>query len=124
MSVPATVRAEMLARRIRLTALDTASLAKKYAPRPDLEVRMQGVAQVGVFLRCSPFAGRAGLDRAALMEAVRKVLPRFFGKRGTSVVEANMAVIERSYDELIDVTGALGLLEPIVPTKVPVEASR
>jgi hypothetical protein len=35
-----------------------------------------------------------------------------------------MAVIERAYDNLIDVTGALGLLDPIAPTKVPVEASR
>ena len=87
---------------------DTAALAKKYAPRPDLEIRMQGVALVGVFLRVSPFAERAGLDRPALMEAVRGNLTRFFGKKGTAVVDANLAVIQGAYDGVIDVTAALG----------------
>ena len=111
-SVPADARARMLARNIRLTALDTAALAAEFAPRPDLVVRMQGVAQVGVFLRVSPFAARAGLDRAALLEAVHELLPRFFGKRGGSVVDANFGVIQRAYDELIDVTASVGL-EPV-----------
>jgi hypothetical protein len=69
---------------------------------------MQGVALVGVFLRVAPFAERAGLDRTSLLAAVRERLGRFFGKRGTNVVEANMAVITRAYDELIDVTAAIG----------------
>jgi len=108
-SIPAAVRAELLARRIRVTALDTAALAAAHAPRPDLHIRMQGVALVGVFLRVSPFAARAGLDRDALMAAVRDRLGRFFGKRGGAVVDANLAVIEAAYDGLIDVTDALGL---------------
>jgi pyruvate-ferredoxin/flavodoxin oxidoreductase len=108
-SIPAGVRAELVARRIRVTALDTAGLAAAHAPRPDLRIRMQGVALVGVFLRVSPFAERAGLDRDALMAAVRGRLGRFFGKRGGSVVDANLAVIEAAYDGLIDVSAALGL---------------
>jgi pyruvate-ferredoxin/flavodoxin oxidoreductase len=116
-ALPPATRAEILARHIRLLALDTASLAKKYAPRPDLEIRMQGVALVGVFLRVSPFAARAGLDRPALMEAVRGNLTRFFGKRGTSVVDANLAVIQGAYDGVLDVTAALA-------DKVPVVASQ
>jgi pyruvate-ferredoxin/flavodoxin oxidoreductase len=108
-SIPAAARAEILARRIRVTALDTAALAAAHAPRQDLLVRMQGVALVGVFLRVSPFAARAGLDREALMAAVRSRLGRFFGKRGGSVVDANLAVIEAAYDDLIDVSAALGL---------------
>jgi len=106
-ALPPATRAEILARKIRLLALDTAALAMKYAPRPDLEIRMQGVALVGVFLRVSPFAERAGLDRPALMEAVRGNLTRFFGKRGTSVVDANLAVIQGAYDGVIDVTAAI-----------------
>ena len=106
-ALPASTRAEMLARNIRLLALDAAALAKRYAPRPELEIRMQGVALVGVFLRVSPFAERAGLDRAALREAVRANLTRFFGKRGTAVVDANLAVIDGAYDGVIDVTAAI-----------------
>jgi pyruvate-ferredoxin/flavodoxin oxidoreductase len=105
--LPAATRAEIKARNIRLLALDTASLAMKYAPRPELEIRMQGVALVGVFLKVSPFAERAGLDRPALMDAVRDNLKRFFGKRGTAVVDANLAVIQGAYDGVIDVTAAL-----------------
>jgi hypothetical protein len=68
---------------------------------------MQGVALVGVFLRVSPFAERAGLGRDALLEAVRERLARFYGKRGGAVVEANLAVITAAYDGLLDVTGSL-----------------
>ncbi|HEX8939183.1 MAG TPA: 2-oxoacid:acceptor oxidoreductase family protein [Candidatus Limnocylindrales bacterium] len=106
-SLPAASRAEMLARRIRLWALDTAALARQHSPRADLVVRMQGVALVGVFLRVSPFAERAGLDRETLREEVRKALYRFFGKRGGSVVDANLAVISEAYDNVIDVTAAV-----------------
>jgi pyruvate-ferredoxin/flavodoxin oxidoreductase len=136
-SLPARSRAEILARKIRLTALDTASLAAAHAPRPDLLVRMQGVALVGVFLRIAPFAERAGLDRTAVLAAVRGQLGRFFGKRGGAVVDANMAVIEQAYDGVIDVTAAIegvgataGTPSP-TPTllpddegRVPMEAAR
>ena len=73
---------------------------------------MQGVALVGVFLRVSPFAERAGLDRAELIEAVRGRLGRFFGKRGGKVVDANLAVVEAAYDGLIDVTAAISAAAP------------
>jgi len=106
-SIPAAARTEILERRIRVAALDTASLARAHAPTPDLEVRMQGVALVGVFLRLAPFASEAGLGRQALLDAVRPRLSRFFGKRGSAVVEANLAVIAEAHDHVIDVTAAL-----------------
>lgn len=118
-SIPAAARAEILARRIRVTALDTAGLAKRHAPRADLEVRMQGVALVGVFLRVAPFAERAGLGREALLDAVRDRLGRFFGKRGGSVVDANLAVIAEAFDSVVDVTAALVTIPPAVREGVP-----
>jgi len=118
-AIPAPARAEILARRIRVAALDTAALAREHAPRPDLVVRMQGVALVGVFLRLSPFAERAGLDRAALLEAVRARLGRFFGKRGGRVVDANLAVIAEAYDRVVDVTAEIVAAEPAEPSPGP-----
>jgi pyruvate-ferredoxin/flavodoxin oxidoreductase len=106
-SIPARARAELLARHIRVTALDTAGLARRHAPRADLEIRMQGVALVGAFLRIAPFAARAGLDREALLAAVGQQLGRFFGKRGSAVVAANLEVIAEAWDGLIDVTSAI-----------------
>ena len=120
-SIPAATRAEMLARRIQLWALDTAALAREHSPRADLIVRMQGVALVGVFLRVSPFAARAGLDRETLKDEVHKALYRFFGKRGGAVVEANAAVISEAYDSVIDVTAAV---TGTAPVPVAAEAAR
>ncbi|HET7182222.1 MAG TPA: 2-oxoacid:acceptor oxidoreductase family protein [Candidatus Limnocylindrales bacterium] len=124
-SIPARARAELLARHIRVTALDTAGLARRHAPRPELQIRMQGVALVGVFLRVAPFAAQAGLDRTRLLEAVGDRLGRFFGKRGTSVVHANLAVIAEAWDGLIDVTGTIrggaGHLDRRTPLTAPTE---
>ena len=106
-SIPAHARSEILARRIRVSALDTVALARRFTPRDDLLVRMQGVALVGVFLRVSPFAAAAGLDREALLAAVHDRLGRFFGKRGGAVIDANLEIISAAYDGLIDVSAAI-----------------
>jgi pyruvate-ferredoxin/flavodoxin oxidoreductase len=106
-SIPVEARQEILARHIRLTALDTAGLARARAPKPDLVVRMQGVALVGAFLRLTPFAVRAGLDRDELLAAVRPQLQRFFGKRGGRVVDANLDLVAAAYDGVLDVTAAV-----------------
>jgi pyruvate-ferredoxin/flavodoxin oxidoreductase len=107
-AIPVDIRDALARRNIHVWALDTAALARRHAPRPELEIRMQGVALAGVFLRVAPFATRAGLDVDALMLAVRRQLERFFGKRGEAVVEANLAVVREAYDGVIDVTAAIG----------------
>ena len=117
-AIPAEARAQILARGQRVTALDTIGLARAHAPRPELAVRMQGIALVGVFLRVAPFAARAGLDRDALMAAVRQQLPRYFGKRGGAVLDANLAVVEAAYDGVIDVTGRMTGLVPTGATAI------
>jgi crotonobetainyl-CoA:carnitine CoA-transferase CaiB-like acyl-CoA transferase len=76
---------------------------------------MQGVALVGVFLRLTPFAARAGLGREALLDAVRPQLQRFFGKRGGRVVAANLDLIAAAYDGVMDVTAAITALVPSSP---------
>ena len=111
-SIPAAARTEMIARGIRVTALDTASLARRWAPRPDLVLRMQGIALLGAFLRLTPFAGEAGMDRTALLAAARPALERFFGKRGAHVVDANLALVAEAYDHVIDVTAAITAVVP------------
>ena len=106
-ALPAEARTEIRARSIAVWALDTLELARRHAPRPELEVRMQGIALAGVFLRVAPFGARAGLDRAALLDAARGRLGRFFGKRGQAIVDANLAVIQEAYDGVINVTEAV-----------------
>jgi pyruvate-ferredoxin/flavodoxin oxidoreductase len=108
-SLPSPARAEILARQIRVTALDTAELARRLSPRPELAIRMQGVALVGVFLRLAPFAERRHMSPEHLFASLRDVLGRYFGKRGDAVVDANLAVIRESYESLIDVTAAIAV---------------
>ena len=67
-SLPVAARSAIVSRGIRLVALDTAALARADAPRPDLELRMQGVALVGAFLRVAPFAAEPGIDREELLD--------------------------------------------------------
>jgi pyruvate-ferredoxin/flavodoxin oxidoreductase len=108
-AIPATAREQIMRRRIRVTALDTAALARARSPRADLVLRMQGVALVGVFLRVAPFASEAGMGRDALLLAVGDRLGRFFGKRGRAVVDANLELVAAAYDGVIDVSEALRL---------------
>jgi pyruvate-ferredoxin/flavodoxin oxidoreductase len=110
-SVPERAREEMAGRGIRLIALDTAAMALRRAPRPELVLRMQGIALVGVFLRVSPFAAAAGYGRDDLLAEVRTRLGRFYGKRGTAVIDANLELIAEAYDTAIDVTAALSTPE-------------
>jgi pyruvate-ferredoxin/flavodoxin oxidoreductase len=108
-SIPAAARADIVARRIHVTALDTGSIARARAPRPDLVLRMQGIALIGVFLRVTRFAEDAGLDRTAMLAAVGSRLRRFYGKRGDAVIAANLDVVATAFDAVIDVSAALGL---------------
>ena len=73
---------------------------------------MQGIALLGAFLRLTPFARQAGMDRTALLAAARPALERFFGKRGTHVVDANLALVAEAYDQVIDVTAAITAVVP------------
>jgi pyruvate-ferredoxin/flavodoxin oxidoreductase len=111
-ALPLDARSTILERSIRLFAMDTATLARAHAPRPELEVRMQGMALAGAFLRISPFAQRVGMSDAELEAALRATLTRFFGKRGQSVVEANLAVVLAAKRDLIDVTSVIRQRHP------------
>lgn len=106
LSIPSAARAEILDRGLRVVALDTAALGRRFAPQPDLIVRMQGVALIGIFLRVAPLATTSGLTPQELMAAVRERMTRFFKGRA-DVIDANMAVVQAAYEEAIDVTAAV-----------------
>jgi pyruvate-ferredoxin/flavodoxin oxidoreductase len=80
--------------------LDAARIAREEAPRPDLEVRMQGIVLLGVFLRCAPFREQSRLSDADLLERVGAALQRTFGKLSPAVVAANLRCVERGYREV------------------------
>jgi pyruvate-ferredoxin/flavodoxin oxidoreductase len=103
--IPSRARAAIEARDLRVLALDTVRIARETTGQPDLVQRMQGIVLLGVFLRVAPFVARQGLREPELFAAVERALRRAFGKRGESVVQANLRAVQRGYSEVIEVRG-------------------
>jgi pyruvate-ferredoxin/flavodoxin oxidoreductase len=101
--IPETARRQIVARRLRVLALDTKRIAREVASRPELQQRMQGIVLLGVFLRVTPFRQTRGLAEDAVFEAVERSLRRVFGKRGEQVIRDNMAAIRHGYRDVLEV---------------------
>jgi pyruvate-ferredoxin/flavodoxin oxidoreductase len=102
--IPERYRRQIAARRIRLCYLDAFRIAREEASDPDLELRMQGIAFQGAFFAATGLLAEHGLDEERLIDAMRERLQKKFGARGARVVEDNLRVIRRGYDELREVT--------------------
>jgi pyruvate-ferredoxin/flavodoxin oxidoreductase len=101
--VPSEVREQIRDLQLRVLALDTAGIARSVATSPDLVVRMQGIVLLGVFLRVTPYAGAAGIEREELFQRVEDFLHRQFGSRSEQVIRENLVCIQRGYDEVSEV---------------------
>lgn len=99
-SLPEHARETITHRGIRLMYLDTAAIARELAATPDLQLRMQGIVLLGVFLRAVPFVRAKGLTDDELFASVGKALEKYFGRRGPKVVEANLSAVKRGYYEV------------------------
>ena len=89
---------------IRLFYLDAFNIAREEATDPELQLRMQGIAFQGAFFAASPVAQQAGLSEEKLLDAIRSQLQHKFGAKGARVVEDNIRVVRRGYDEIREVT--------------------
>ena len=75
LSIPSDGAAEILAPRNPRRRARHRRARPRHAPRPDLVLRMQGIALVGAFLRVAPFARDEGLSRDQLLAAVASDSP-------------------------------------------------
>ncbi|HEY3337884.1 MAG TPA: 2-oxoacid:acceptor oxidoreductase family protein [Propionicimonas sp.] len=89
--LPAFARRTIRDRGIRFLVLDAFAVARAHAPNPELETRMMGIAFIGAIL--GHVDGIARADSHAIEAEVRAELSKKFGRRGETVIEANMAVI-------------------------------
>jgi pyruvate-ferredoxin/flavodoxin oxidoreductase len=101
-TIPAWARQHIRDRKIRVYALDGFRIANEEASDPELRYRMQGAAFMGAFFRASPLGEQQGLSEAADLRGHPAQLQKKFGKLGDRVVEDNLRVIRRGYDELIE----------------------
>ncbi len=103
-SLPESARRTIIDNDIRLFYVDGFRIARDEASNPELQLRMQGNAFQGAFFAASPLMERAGLDEKKLFAAIEEQLRAKFGSKGKKVVEDNLRVVRRGFDETREVT--------------------
>ncbi|MDH4040579.1 MAG: 2-oxoacid:acceptor oxidoreductase family protein [Gammaproteobacteria bacterium] len=113
-------------KQIRLFYLDAFNIAREEASDTELQLRMQGIAFQGAFFAASPLAEQAGLSPEKLLQAIRDQLEHKFGAKGARVVEDNVRVVKRGYDQVREITDkqvgvqAARLIDARAEPKLPV----
>ncbi len=90
--------------KIRVHYLDAFKIARAESSNPDLQLRMQGNAFQGAFFHASDVKDRAGLSEETLFKAIENQLESKFGKKGKRIVDDNLRVVRRGYEELFEIT--------------------
>ncbi len=125
--IPAPFQKIIRDKKIKVFAFDAFKIAREEASDPELQLRMQGIAFQGAFFAASPLKEQAGLTEESLVKAIQEQLQHKFGSKGARVVEDNLRVVKRGYQELRAVpvgeisTAAQGRIvgaEPPVPVMV------
>lgn len=88
---------------IHLFYIDGFKIAREEATDPELQLRMQGIAFQGAFFAASPLMQKTGLDDVQLLKAIEDQLQHKFGSKGQRVVDDNMRVVKRGFDEVHEV---------------------
>ncbi|TRX49857.1 pyruvate ferredoxin oxidoreductase [Fulvivirga sp. M361] len=89
---------------IHIFYIDGFKIAREEATDPELQLRMQGIAFQGAFFAASPLMKSAGLSEVALLKAIEDQLQSKFGAKGQRVVDDNMRVVKRGFDEVHEIT--------------------
>ena len=91
--LPPQARKTVRDRKIQFHVVDGFAVAKRHAPRPELETRMMGIAFIGAVCgHCDQVT--AGADFEVVLNKIRQQIAKKFGAKGGPVVEGNMAVIQ------------------------------
>ncbi|NOQ77894.1 MAG: pyruvate ferredoxin oxidoreductase, partial [Gammaproteobacteria bacterium] len=103
-SFPLNARKNIVKNDIRIFYVDGFKIAREEAGNPDLQYRMQGTAFQGAFFVASPLMASANLSETELFKAIEDQLQAKFGGKGRSVVEDNLRVVKRGFDEIVEIT--------------------
>ena len=107
-TLPAKARRRILEKKIKLFVLDAFAIAREEASDVELRYRMQGAAFMGAFFAAAPLLQREEASEKSVFEGIRKQLTRKFGAKGDRVVEDNLRVIRRGFDEVRAVPPVVG----------------
>jgi pyruvate-ferredoxin/flavodoxin oxidoreductase len=103
-SIPRRYREQIVENEIRVFYLDAFRIARDEATDPELQLRMQGIAFQGAFFATSTLLEKHGLSEEALLDAIHEQLQHKFGAKGARVVQDNMRVVRRGFEEIVEVT--------------------
>jgi len=103
-SIPARYQETIVENDIRVFYLDAFKIARDEATDVELQLRMQGIAFQGAFFATSPLLEKHGLSETQLLDAIREQLQYKFGSKGARVVEDNMRVVRRGFEEITEIT--------------------
>jgi len=88
---------------IHIFYVDGFKIAREEATDPELQLRMQGIAFQGAFFAASPIMAKTGLNEKTLLKAIEDQLKYKFGGKGQRVVDDNMRVVRRGFDEMHEI---------------------
>ena len=88
---------------IHVFYIDGFKIAREEATDPELQLRMQGIAFQGAFFAASPLMEKSGLSEEKLLKAIEQQLQHKFGSKGQRVVDDNMRVVKRGFDEVFEI---------------------
>ncbi len=88
---------------IKVFYIDGFKIAREEATDPELQLRMQGIAFQGAFFAASPLMSKAKLSEKELLKAIQDQLQAKFGSKGQRVVDDNMRVVKRGFDEVHEI---------------------
>jgi pyruvate-ferredoxin/flavodoxin oxidoreductase len=99
-SLPTEAQQTIKDKKIRFYFLNAFKIAMEEATDAELRYRMQGTAFMGAFFRVSGLMEQEGLDEEQLVAGITKQLRKKFGHLGERVVQDNLRVIQRGFDEV------------------------
>ncbi|MFA9470014.1 MAG: 2-oxoacid:acceptor oxidoreductase family protein [Deltaproteobacteria bacterium] len=99
-SIPPMYQKIIIDKKIKVYFLDAFKIARDEATDSDLQLRMQGIAFQGAFFAASPVIEQAGLNEEKLLDAIHDQLQEKFGSKGRRVVEDNVRVVKRGFEEI------------------------
>ncbi len=102
--IPSHYQQYVIDHNIRVYFVDGFKIAKEEASNPDLQFRMQGNAFQGAFFAASPLMERANLTEQQLFDSIEAQLRDKFGGKGENVVQDNLRVVRRGFDEIVEIT--------------------
>ena len=120
---PSEARRFIVDQEIHVFYVDGFKIARDEASDPELQFRMQGNAFQGAFFAASPLMERAGLDENGLFQAIEDQLRSKFGGKGERVVQDNLRVVRRGFDEIVEIKDkplTVGQLIPHKASKLPI----